>query len=145
MSQFKAMAISSSGLSAQRLRMNILSANLANAQSTRGDEGGAYKRRDVVFSATPTGNKFDDFLNGTQGSELRKVDVVGIHKDPSAPRKVFDPSHPDANQQGFVEMPNINVMTEMVNMLTATRAFEANATAIDDSKQMAMRALEIGR
>lgn len=145
MSQFKAMAISSSGLSAQRLRMNILSANLANAQSTRGDEGGAYKRRDVVFSATPTGNKFDDFLNGTHGTELRKVDVVGIHKDPSAPRKVFDPSHPDANQQGFVEMPNINVMTEMVNMLTATRAFEANATAIDDSKQMAMRALEIGR
>lgn len=145
MSQFKAMAISSSGLSAQRLRMNILSANLANAQTTRGDEGGAYKRRDVVFSATPTGDKFDDFLNGTHGTELRKVDVVGIHKDPSAPRKVFDPSHPDANQQGFVEMPNINVMTEMVNMLTATRAFEANATAIDDSKQMAMRALEIGR
>ncbi len=139
------MAISSSGLSAQRLRMNILSANLANAQTTRGDEGGAYKRRDVVFSATPTGDKFDDFLNGTHGTELRKVDVVGIHKDPSAPRKVFDPSHPDANQQGFVEMPNINVMTEMVNMLTATRAFEANATAIDDSKQMAMRALEIGR
>lgn len=145
MSQFKAMAISSSGLSAQRLRMNVLSANLANAQSTRGDDGGAYKRRDVVFSATPTGEKFDDFLNGTHGTELRKVDVVGIHKDPTAPRKVFDPSHPDANQQGFVEMPNINVMTEMVNMLMATRAFEANATAIDDSKQMAMRALEIGR
>jgi flagellar basal-body rod protein FlgC len=139
------MAISSSGLSAQRLRMNVLSANLANAQSTRGDDGGAYRRRDVVFSATPTGDKFDDFINGTQGAELRQVDVVGIHKDPSALRKVFDPSHPDANGQGFVEMPNVHVMTEMVNMLTATRAFEANATAIDDAKQMALRALEIGR
>lgn len=146
MSFFKAMDISSSGLAAQRLRMNVLSANLANAQSTRGEPGGgAYKRRDVVFSATPTGSAFEDFLGGTQGTELRKVDVVDIHKDTKAPRRIFDPSHPDANADGFVEMPNIEVMTEMVNMITATRAFEANATTLNNAKDMAMKALEIGR
>jgi flagellar basal-body rod protein FlgC len=145
MSFFKAMDISSSGLAAQRLRMNVLSGNLANAQSTRGDEGGPYRRRDVVFSAEPTGTVFQDFLNGETGTDLRKVQVVDIHKDQSAPRRVFDPSHPDADKQGFVSLPNIQVMTEMVNMITATRAFEANATALDDAKQMAMKALEIGR
>jgi len=142
---FKAMDISSSGLSAQRLRMNVLSANLANAQSTRGEDGGPYKRRDVVFSATPTGTAFEDFLNGTNGTELRKVDVVDIHKDTKAPRKVFDPGHPDADATGHVELPNVQIMTEMVNMIAATRAFEANATALNDNKQMAMTALQIGR
>ena len=143
---FKAMDISSSGLAAQRLRMNVLSANLANVSTTKGEEGGGpYKRRDVVFSATPTGDKFEDFLNGTQGAELRKVEVVDIHKDIKAPRHVFDPSHPDADANGFVDMPNIQVMTEMVNMIAATRAYEANATALNDSKQMAMKALDIGR
>lgn len=145
MSFFKSMDISSSGLAAQRQRMNILSANLANAQTTRGDEGGAYRRRDVVFSATPTGEKFEDFLNGTNGAELRKVEVVAIHKDTQAPRHVFDPSHPDADATGYVDMPNINVMTEMVNMISATRAYEANATALNDAKQMAVTALGIGR
>lgn len=145
MSFFKAMDISSSGLAAQRERMNILSANLANAQSTRGDDGGPYRRRDVVFSAVPTGSQFEDYLNGDAGTQLRKVDVVEIHKDTSAPRRVYDPGHPDADAKGFVEMPNVQVMTEMVNMIAATRAFEANATAIDDAKQMALKALEIGR
>lgn len=145
MSFFKAMDISSSGLAAQRLRMNVLSANLANAQTTRGEDGGPYKRRDVVFSATPTGTAFEDFLDGTNGVELKKVDVVGIHKDTKAPRQVFDPSHPDADAKGFVAMPNVEVMTEMVNMIAATRAFEANATALNDAKAMAMKALEIGR
>ncbi len=147
MSFFKAMDISSSGLAAQRLRMNILSANLANAQSTRGDDGGPYKRRDVVFSAVPTGNMFEDYLHETSGTstELRKVQVVDIHKDTNAPRKVYDPGHPDADAAGYVEMPNIQVMTEMVNMIAATRAFEANSTVLNDSKQMAMKALEIGR
>lgn len=145
MSYFKAMDISSSGLAAQRLRMNVLSANLANAQSTRGDEGGPYRRRDVVFSAQPTGTAFEDFLNGTNGAELRKVEVTQIHKDTRPPRHVFDPSHPEADAQGYVDLPNIQVMTEMVNMIAATRAFEANATALNDNKQMAMKALEIGR
>lgn len=145
MSFFKSMDISASGLAAQRLRMNVLSANLANAQSTRGDDGGTYRRRDVVFQAIPTGEKFEDFLNGTQGTELRKVQVSEIHKDNRDPRRVFDPGHPDADPQGYVNLPNIQVMTEMVNMIAATRAYEANATAVDDAKQMAVKALEIGR
>lgn len=145
MSFFKAMDISSSGLAAQRLRMNVLSSNLANAQSTRGEDGGPYKRRDVVFQAQQVGDKFEDFLNGPNGSELQKVSVVDIHKDTKEPRRVFDPSHPDADGTGFVDMPNIQVMSEMVNMIAATRAFEANATALNDAKQMAMKALEIGR
>ena len=145
MSFFKAMDISSSGLSAQRLRMNVLSANLANVNTTRGDEGGPYKRRDVVFSAVPTGQKFEDFLNGTNGAELRKVQVTEIHKDTRAPRHVYDPSNPEAGADGYVDLPNIQVMTEMVNMIAATRAFEANATALNDEKQMALKALDIGR
>lgn len=147
MSFFKAMDISSSGLAAQRLRMNVLSANLANAQSTRGEDGGVYRRRDVVFSAQPTGTMFEDFLHETSGhgTELRKVQVVDIHKDTTAPKRVYDPGHPDADVTGYVEMPNIQVMTEMVNMIAATRAFEANSTVLNDAKQMALKALEIGR
>ena len=142
---FKSMAISSSGLSAQRLRMNTLSANLANANTTRTEEGGPYKRRDVVFSAAPTGSPFEDFLNGTNGAQLSTVKVVDIHEDTKEPRLVFDPTHPDADGEGYVEMPNIQVMTEMVNMITATRAYEANATAVNEAKQMAVKSLEIGR
>ena len=142
---FKSMAISSSGLSAQRLRMNTLSANLANANTTRTEEGGPYKRRDVVFSASPTGSPFEDFLNGTNGAQLSKVKVVDIHEDTKEPKLVFDPTHPDADGEGYVQMPNIQVMTEMVNMITATRAYEANATAVNEAKQMAVKSLEIGR
>lgn len=146
MSFFKSMNISSSGLAAQRERMNILSTNLANAQSTRGGpNGGPYRRQDVVFQATPMGSKFEDFLTGANGSQLNKVKVTDIHVDQSAPRMVFDPGHPDANKDGYVAMPNVQVMAEMVNMIAATRSFEANATAMEDAKQMAMKALEIGR
>lgn len=142
---FKSMAISSSGLSANRLRMNTLSANLANANTTRTEEGGPYRRRDVVFSASPVGSAFEDFLNGTNGAQLSKVQVLDIHQDTKEPRMVFDPTHADANADGYVAMPNIQVMTEMVNMLAATRAYEANATAVNEAKQMAIKSLEIGR
>ncbi len=145
MSFFKSMDISSSGLAAQRLRMNVLSANLANAQTTRTPEGGPYKRQDVVFSAIPSGTPFEDVLDEANGTQLKKVRVVDIHQDTKEPRQVFDPAHPDSNEDGYVEMPNVQVMTEMVNMIAATRAFEANATALNDAKQMAMKALEIGR
>jgi flagellar basal-body rod protein FlgC len=142
---FKSMAISSSGLSANRLRMNTLSANLANANTTRTEEGGPYRRRDVVFSASPVGSAFEDFLNGANGAQLSKVQVTDIHEDTKEPRMVFDPTHADANADGYVAMPNIQVMTEMVNMLAATRAYEANATAVNEAKQMAIKSLEIGR
>lgn len=146
MSFFKAMNISSAGLSAQRVRMNILSSNLANANTTRTPEGGPYKRQDVVFSATPVSdNPFGDLLDPEWGTQLKKVQVVDVHQDTKSPRKVHDPSHPDADSNGFVEMPNIQVMSEMVNMITATRAFESNTTAMNAAKTMAAKALEIGR
>lgn len=145
MSFFKSMKISSAGLSAQRLRMNILSSNLANAQSTRTEEGGPYKRKDVVFSAVGLNGPFESYLDETMQTQLRKPQVVDIHEDTKDPRTVFDPSHPEADKDGYVKMPNIQVMNEMVNMITATRAYEANATALNESKQMAMKALEIGR
>jgi flagellar basal-body rod protein FlgC len=144
MSFFKAMNISSSGLAAQRVRMNVLSSNLANANTTRTPEGGPYKREDVVFSATNVSD-FENLLDEDWGTELKKVQVVDIHKDTKAPRMVLDPSHPDANAEGYVAMPNIQTMTEMVNMIAATRAFEANTTALNSAKSMANTAIEIGR
>ncbi len=141
---FKSMEISSSGLSAQRLRMNILSSNLANAQTTRTPEGGPYKRKDVVFEAKPV-DEFGKYLDDAFGTQLDKVNVTNIHEDKSAPKRVFDPGHPDAGKDGYVEMPNIQVMTEMVNMIAATRAYEANTTALNEAKNMALKALEIGR
>jgi flagellar basal-body rod protein FlgC len=146
MSIFTSMKISGSALTAQRVRMNVLSANLANVESTKGEDGGPYKRRDVVFEAKPVGETFEDMLDPNTSTPLRKVQVVEIHKDESAPRKVFNPSHPDADPKtGYVDMPNIQVMTEMVNMIAATRAFEANTTAMNQAKQMALKSLEIGR
>jgi len=146
MSFFKAMNISSSGLAAQRLRMNILSSNLANAQTTRGGpNNGPYRRQDVVFEANPISNTFSDFLDPNFQTQLTDVKVKDIHTDPKPPRRVFDPGHPDANKDGYVEMPNIQVMSEMVNMITATRAYEANTTALNNAKQMALKALEIGK
>lgn len=146
MSFFKSMDISSSGLAAQRLRMNVLSSNLANAQTTRGGpNGGPYRRQDVVFEAKPFGNEFENMLDEHFQTQVTKVEVRDVHTDDKAPRRVFDPSHPDADKDGYVEMPNIQVMSEMVNMITATRSYEANATALNSAKQMAVKAMEIGR
>jgi flagellar basal-body rod protein FlgC len=145
MSLFQSMKISSSGLAAQRVRMNVLSSNLANANTTRTPEGGPYKRQDVVFTAKPAGNQFEDFLDEGYGTQLQQVNVAAIHQDTKEPRKVLDPGHPDADQNGYVEMPNIQVMSEMVNMIAATRSYEANVTAMNSAKQMAQKALEIGR
>lgn len=145
MSFFKSMQISSAALGAQRVRMNVLSSNLANAQTTRTAEGGPYRRKDVIFSATPIGGPFEDFLDDTMNSQLSEPRVVGIHQDTKDPRNVFDPTHPDADKNGNVKMPNVQVMTEMVNMIAATRAYEANATALNEAKNMAIKSLEIGR
>jgi flagellar basal-body rod protein FlgC len=142
---FKSMDISSSALAAQRIRMNILSTNLANAQTTRTPEGGPYRRQDVVFSAQPLGTPFEDFLDDKFDAKLKKVKVVDVHQDQSEPRKVFDPSNADADKDGYVKMSNIQIMSEMVNMITATRAYEANATAFSETKAMAQKSLEIGR
>ncbi len=137
-------AISASGLRAQRLRLDVIAANLANAQSTRTPEGGPYRRRDVVLEAVPRGESFDDLLAPGAGP-TSAVQVSRIVDDTKPPRLVYDPGHPDADAQGFVAMPNINVVSEMVDMMAASRAYEANVAALNATKRVLEAALEIGR
>ena len=145
MSVFDAFNIGASGLSAERFRMNLVASNLANANATRSEEGGAYRRRDAVFSALPYGEPEEGAIPGELASPLAKVGVVGVDVDQRDPRRMYDPGHPDADAAGYVSYPNINVIDEMVNLLNAQRSYEANAAGIDAAKQMALRALEIGR
>ena len=140
-----ALHISSSGLSAQRVRMNVISSNLANANTTRTIKGGPYKRKDVVFAAQQGSGPFQNILKPQNDSTLSEVRVVGIITDPRPPQLKYDPQHPDANKQGYVAMPNVNIVEEMVNMISATRSYEASVAAINATKSMALKALEIGR
>lgn len=140
-----ALHISSSGLSAQRVRMNVISSNLANANTTRTIKGGPYKRKDVVFAAQQGSGPFQNMLKPQNDSTLSEVRVVGIITDPRPPQLKYDPQHPDANKQGYVAMPNVNIVEEMVNMISATRSYEASVAAINATKSMALKALEIGR
>jgi flagellar basal-body rod protein FlgC len=133
------------GLQAQRTRMNIIAANLANAGVTRTPEGGPYQRKEVVFAALPPVTSFQEFLEAgwqARASDVHVVDVVSL---PDSTRLEYDPEHPDANAAGYVAYPNINVMQEMVDLMTASRLYEANITAINASKDMAVRTLQIGR
>jgi flagellar basal-body rod protein FlgC len=138
---FGALDVSASALSAERLRMNVTSSNLANAQTTRTPEGGPYRRKDAVFQATP----FAKELGSQMDIPLHEVKVVDVISDPNAPKLVHQPGHPDANPEGFVAYPNVNTMEEMVNLITASRTYEANVTAINTTRSMMNRALEIGR
>ena len=141
---FGAIDAAASGLTAERLRMDVISNNIANVNTTRTAEGGAYRRQMVVFAPRENETTFAQMLseNLNSGSGVR---VVGIRKDDSPTRKVYDPAHPDANKDGYVEMPNINTVTEMVDMITATRGYEANVTVLNAAKSMALKALEIGK
>jgi flagellar basal-body rod protein FlgC len=134
------MNIGSSALSAQSTRLNAISSNLANVNTTETPEGGPYRKKSVVFRSTPA---FENEL--TTREEVQGVRVDRIISDDSDPKRVYDPSHPDAGENGYVEMPNINVVEEMTDMMTAARAYEANVTSIKSSQRMAMKALEIGR
>lgn len=142
---FDAMAVSSSAMSAERTRMNLISGNLANANSTRTPEGGPYKRKDAVFSAVPAKSSFSATMNQFRGATPGGVEVARIIEDTSPPRLQYDPTHPDANAQGFVAMPNVNVVEEMTDMITAGRAYEANVTAAQVAKSMAMKTLDLGK
>ena len=139
------MKISSSGLSVQRQRMETLSSNLANVETTRPPEGGPYRRKDVVVTSLPLEDDFAQVLKTELGDKVNRVLVSNIVEDTSPPRLVFNPTHPDADSQGNVAMPNIDLVGEMVNLVTATRSFEANVTAINAAKSMALRAIELGR
>ena len=145
MNFFDALRTSSSGLSAQRLRMNLISGNLANINTTRTPTGGPYRRKDAVFAAAPADRSFQSYLDAQRTGERVDVRILGIVEDRTEPLRKFDPGHPDADQNGYIALPNINVMEEMVNMISATRSYEANVAAIKASKAMAHKALEIGR
>ena len=139
-----AMKIGASGLTAQRMRMDTIASNLANIETTRTPEGGPYKRKDVMFTALPL-NEFSTKLNDAMSDQVRKVAVTEVVEDQSPPTMVFNPNHPDADTEGYVAMPNINMMEEMVNLMNSTRSFEANIQSINAAKAMALRAIELGR
>ncbi|HDM09951.1 MAG TPA: flagellar basal body rod protein FlgC [Desulfobacteraceae bacterium] len=145
MNFFDALHISSSGLSAQRLRMNVIASNLANINTTRTAEGGPYRRKDVVFAARPVSKSFQGMLKSQMLGRLCEVKVIGIIDDPRPPCSKYDPQHPDADENGYVSLPNINLIEEMINMISATRSYEANVAAINATKKMALKAMEIGR
>ena len=146
MGMFDSMHVSASGLAAERLRMDVIAQNLANANSTRGPDGQPYRRHEVVFRSSDVGAAEGPGRSERASSEpLHGVEPVAIVEDPSALRTVYDPQHPDADEDGYVHFPNVNPVTEMVDMMTATRAYEANVTAMNAAKNMALKALDILR
>ena len=140
---FSSMEISASALSAERTRMNLISSNLANANSTRSAAGGPYRRRDAVFTATPPPGSFGAALG--RAAEGRRVAVSQIVEDLNPPRLQYEPTHPDADPKGYVAYPNVNVVEEMADMISATRSYEANVTAAQAAKSMALKTLELAR
>ncbi|MBQ3601778.1 MAG: flagellar basal body rod protein FlgC [Lachnospiraceae bacterium] len=145
MSAFGAMDISASGMTAQRLRTDIIAQNIANVNTTRDENGVTYKRKTVVFEEKPS-NSFNDYLSVASGSIGNGVKVSQIVEDTDTPMTmVYDPSHPDANEEGYVLYPNVNTVTEMTNLIDASRSYEANVTAFNATKSMTMQALEIGK
>ena len=143
MNIFSALRISSSGLSAQRMQMDTIADNIANAETTKTSNGGPYRRKIVSFEENL--NKALDSSSYKYTDKLNGVKVSKISEDPSALKKVYNPSHPDADSEGYVMMPNVNILNEMVDLISASRAFEANVTAMSSEKQMALKALEIGK
>lgn len=137
--------ISASGLSAQRMRMNTISSNIANINTTRTPEGGPYRRKDVVFESMPEARNFGELVTMPPNDNLQRVQVTDVISDDKAIDMRYEPDHPDANEQGYVAYPKINLMEEMANMIQSTRGYEANVSAIQASKDMAMSALQIGR
>lgn len=148
MSMFGSIDTSASGMTAERLRMDVISNNIANVNTTRTAEGTAYRRKYVVFEPRSDAgqNSFDNVfsseLDGNAGTGVR---AVKIQEDDTPFKLKYDPGNPDANAQGYVQMPNVNIVAEMTDMITASRAYEANVTAINSAKSMAMKTLDIGK
>ncbi|MGF7144779.1 flagellar basal-body rod protein FlgC [Anaerotaenia torta] len=139
------MNVSASGMSAQRLRLDIISQNIANVSTTRDADGNVYRRKTVVFSEKDV-TPFGDILMKSSGTVGNGVKVTQIAEDTkSAMRRVYDPSHPDSDEDGYVTYPNVNPVQEMTDMISASRSFEANVTAFNATKNMALKALEIGK
>lgn len=145
MSVMGGMNISASGMTAQRLRLDIISQNIANVNTTRDENGNPYRRKTVVFAERDT-TPFGDILMKTAGTAGSGVKVTRISEDTETEmRKVYDPSHPDADEDGYVTYPNVNIVQEMTDMIDATRSYEANVTAFNATKNMALKGLEIGK
>ncbi|MCT4545379.1 MAG: flagellar basal body rod protein FlgC [Vallitalea sp.] len=145
MSFFNSMNVSSTGLTAQRLRMDIISQNIANVNTTKTKNGGPYRRKVILFEEQ-NNNNFKSILNDKLDNNSNGgVKVSKIIEDTKPLKRVYDPSHPEANDDGYVLMPNVNTVEEMVNMISANRSYEANVTALNASKSMAMKSLEIGK
>jgi flagellar basal-body rod protein FlgC len=143
-----ALESSASALTAQRLRMDIISENIANVNTTRTEDGTPYRRKTVIFQAQNRNVPFSSYLSEESRKKLSAgggVRVAAIVEDQTPFKSVYDPGHPDADENGVVQMPNVEVVTEMVNMISAARAYEASVTAINTTKSMASKALEIGR
>jgi len=138
-----ALHISTTGLTAQRTAMNVIAANLANLNTTRTPEGVPYRRRIALMTAEPL-EDFQAVLDGFNEA-LSKVEVNEIAEEVTPFRQVYDPGHPDANESGYVSFPNVDVVTEMTDMMIARRSYEANVTSIAATKRMALKALEIGK
>lgn len=135
MSLFNVFDIAGSGLAAQSQRLNVVASNLANAESTTGANGQPYRARQVVFSTTPVANA---------GTESAGVRVTGVVEDPAPPRKQFDPKHPMADSQGYVTFPNVNVVDEMVNMISASRSYQTNVDMMNTAKSLLLKTLSLG-
>jgi flagellar basal-body rod protein FlgC len=155
MGLFDALDISASGLSAERLRMDVTAENLANAQTTRGPNGGPYQRREVVLQTAQPNGFATQLARATSGmpgmpgmgsgQPAGGVQAAGIVADPTPARQVYDPGHPDANAQGYVLMPNVNPVTEMVDLIASSRSYEANVTALQTAKSMFSKTFDLLR
>ena len=144
---FSSLDISASGLIAQRVRMDTISQNIANINTTRTEDGTPYRRREVIFEERTGSDSFSSMLSSASNrlASGQGVRVSKIVEDSSDFKKEYDPGHPDADEDGYVSKPNVDIITEMVNMISATRSYEANVTSINATKSMAIKALEIGK
>ena len=146
MDLFSSMRVSATGLDAQTKRMNTISSNIANAETTRGADGvGPYRKKDPILAAQTDRESFGEILDSALDENVQGVQVVDIAEDSKPARMMYNPHHPDANPEGYVAMPNVNPVEEMANMISAQRSYEANVTALGAAKSMAQKALEIGR
>ncbi len=140
------MHISAAGMSAQRSRMDIVAENIANAESTRTDEGGPYQRRQVIFETiSPQSNFTNIFSSSLKSQQFKTVKVADVVRDNRPPQELYDPSHPDADSKGMVKFPNVNTVEEMVDLNSAARGFESNVTVMQASKRMFLKTLELLR
>ena len=150
MGLFDALNISASGLTAERMRMDVTAENLANAQTTRGADGQPYRRKEVVLAEVQSGGFGSQLAKAigagsASGSQPGGVEVAGISQDQTPGKLVYDPGHPDADADGYVRMPNVDTVAEMVDLISASRAYEANVTAMNAAKQMFSKTLDLLR